>query len=125
MTTEPRFRNRLTESTTPAILRLGPGDYKVSPYAPEYPDGDALWCDTRGQAEYLARHAAIAPRTELQALNRELDVLHNELVGHVGAGTAPDAMAIVQALRALRTRAAAAGENRAAAIIDGKAPCFG
>lgn len=53
-------KTKFNDATTPAIMRFdydsGP-QWKVSPHGPDAPDRDAVWCDSRAEAE---REAAVA-----------------------------------------------------------------
>jgi hypothetical protein len=53
---------KFTSSTTPAILRVtypdSPTQWKVSPYGLDDTDRDAVWCDSRAEAEVVATKAA-------------------------------------------------------------------
>jgi len=41
---------KFNETTTPAILRSGDNDWKVSPFGPDDPDRDCFWVETKKEA---------------------------------------------------------------------------
>jgi len=48
---------KFTETSTPAVMRFAydsGAQWKVSPHGPDDPDRDAVWCDSRTEADRVA-----------------------------------------------------------------------
>ena len=75
--------NKLTQSTTPAIMfqkcsGVGP-EWKVSPFGPMDPDRDATWCHSRKDAEEEAFTVVVGAMEEVRLMEQELIQLRKYL----------------------------------------------
>ena len=115
-----------TTTTTPAILRIGSSEYKVSPYGPTQPDRDAIYTDTRAEAEDEAQFSVIEAHTELAALQSELADLRQYLLSpKFSTDATVQVRDVLTRLEQLCARAQVQGQADAKAMIRGRHPQAG
>jgi hypothetical protein len=116
----------LSSTTTPAILRIGSSEWKVSPYGPTQPDLDASYTGTRAYAEDAARRSVIEAHTGLARLQFGLDDLRQYLLSSkFSADATVQVRDVLTRLEQLRHRADAQGRADAEAMISGRYPQAG
>ncbi len=116
----------LTSTTTPAILRIGSSDWKVSPYGPTQPDLEAIYTTTRSKADDAARRSVIEAHTGLARLQFELDDLRQYLLSpKFSADATVQVRDVLTRLEQLRSRADEQGRADAEALISGRYPQAG